>query len=333
MEIEASEGQTQVAMTVGGVTYLVDLAEEIDPGPTPPTPGEVVFDYVDFINPSTGFQSTATLTPNFDGQTPTGSVMWSIVSVSNPTAPWWLRGASDMNGLTWGSTADGLSYWTNSSAPEGTVPYTAVAQLTDVVGERTVIVRAETYIDGELKRRDLTVTFGKGPLSVFTSAPFQSSGIWAEAEDIVPFLALNPDVPSNFPSAALCSGRVPVDAIDISGVPPYATITPDPSVWTLVVSDPQQNVYTASSINLPTLEQLTYVSRSVNSSEFPQKGAALAAGWAYNTSFWTNAIVFFTAEDHSSQNLFIVIVTLETGFEMSVSAFYNERTVCVNSAN
>jgi hypothetical protein len=334
MEIEASEGQTQVAMTVGGVTYLVDLAEEIDPGPTPPTPGEVVFDYVDFINPSTGFQSTATLTPNFDGHTPTGSVMWSIVSVSNPTAPWWQRGPSDMNGLTWGPSADGMSYWTNSSAPEGTVPYTAVAQLTDVVGNRTIIVRAETYIDGELKRRDLTVAFGKGPLSVFSSAPNLSGRAWAEADDILPFLALDPDNPSNFPSAALCSGRVPVDAIAISGVPPDAIITPNPSVWTLVDYDATTRFYTASSINLPTRNQLTYVSRSLYTSRDSTKGAALAAGWDYSRYYWTNTIAFYQAEDHSSQMVFIASTNVETGQSLGYYPIIDTVfTICANSAN
>jgi hypothetical protein len=301
--------------------------------PTPPATPEIVFDRVDFLDEASGFQSTATLTPNF-GQTPTGPVTWTILSVQNPSAPWWTRGSGDMNGLTWGPQADGLSYWTNTSAPEGTAPTGAVAELTDVVGERTVTVRAETTIGGTLIERDLVVTFGKGPLSVFSSTP-SSSIIFGTRQTLTDFLTLNPNSSTDFPAANHCGGIVPVDRISSTGSSPNITVTVDPSVWTPVNTNPHNysgDFYASDMIKLPSDFQLLYVSRNTSGyfPGIPTKGAALAAGWDYVNAYWLNTIAIYNV--NTSPYVNIESLYIETGQPLSlapspISQVVN--TVCV----
>lgn len=56
-------------------------------------------------------------------------------------------------------------------------------QLTDIMGERTVLVRASVTIEGIPHTVELPVTFGKGPLSQFRVIPFDQY-LWAEHQPV-----------------------------------------------------------------------------------------------------------------------------------------------------
>ncbi|MDR3038222.1 MAG: inverse autotransporter beta domain-containing protein, partial [Candidatus Adiutrix sp.] len=132
-----------------------------------------------------GYQSTASVAvvEYIDdlGNTQTipggASVTWAVKSVTNPSAVWWRRGATALNGLTWGGTADGGSCWgvaavdgATCSGPfgdghgvEGALPTAAALELTDVIGSRSVILEASVTIGGITYTGEETVSFGAGP--------------------------------------------------------------------------------------------------------------------------------------------------------------------------
>ena len=62
----------------------------------------------------------------------------------------------------------------------GTAPTGDTAYLTDIVGSRTVTVKASIVIDGATVSQTATVSFGPGPLSVFAGAP-KGTKTWADA--------------------------------------------------------------------------------------------------------------------------------------------------------
>jgi hypothetical protein len=118
-------------------------------------------------------------------------VTWTVLS-SSITAPWWgdtvgrPRSSGAMNGLAWGTTPISLNGYeterTDMSGNGGTAPTTDTATLTDIVGSRQVVLRAEVTIGGETYVGTTTtpIDFGNGPLSVFAGAP-QGSYNWANA--------------------------------------------------------------------------------------------------------------------------------------------------------
>lgn len=120
---------------------------------------------------------TATLT--IDGQEVQlgdGDVTWSVAS-STVSCAAWRRGASACNGLTWGQkplslTPDDAAE-NDMAAPADNAPDGKTAYLTDIVGERTVTVRATVTYNGQPYTAEMTVTFGKGPLAVFSDGPFE----------------------------------------------------------------------------------------------------------------------------------------------------------------
>ncbi|HJA78644.1 MAG TPA: inverse autotransporter beta domain-containing protein [Candidatus Desulfovibrio intestinavium] len=116
---------------------------------------------------------TATLT--IDGQEVQlgdGDVTWSVAS-STVSCAAWRRGASACNGLTWGQTPLSLTFDADAendmAAPADNAPDGKTAYLTDIVGERTVTVRATVTYNGQPYTAETTVTFGKGPLAVFAT--------------------------------------------------------------------------------------------------------------------------------------------------------------------
>jgi hypothetical protein len=171
MEAVPPPGVSEVAVKIGDETFIVDLTE----ASTQPGAPVGAIDPFDFTGISSGYQSTATLTPDF-GSAPIGPVDWSVASVTNPTGAFWLRGANDRHGLTWGPTADGATNCDN--VIEGTAPHGPTAQLTDVVGGRTVIVEATANVGGATATRTMTINFGPGPISVF-SGTTHADNFWA----------------------------------------------------------------------------------------------------------------------------------------------------------
>ena len=143
-----------------------------------------------------GFSATATITATAQDSSGTavainpGDVTWTVVS-SSITAAWWgNRSVGAMNGLCWGSTAISLAGYypypgdpqrmdmsgdiANGGGGESTKPDSATAQLTDIVGSRSVTVKAVMTIGGQQKEGTAQVTFGPGPLSVFKGKPIGS---------------------------------------------------------------------------------------------------------------------------------------------------------------
>jgi hypothetical protein len=280
--VVAVPGQDEVAVTIDDETYVVDL-EEAGTGAIT-IPPEVVIDHANFTSQSTGFQSTATLTPDFFttyGVTPTLPITWSIFSITNPgPGTFWEHPSNYQNGLTWGPTADGTSAWASNTQPEGTPPTGAVAQLTDVVGSRTVVVRAETTVAGVVYTRDLTVTYGNGPLSVFNGVKNLSIQ-FANEHNYITF----PTGTTVFPAAAGCLGTVDPTTI----VPTFGIGATYGAGWT-TYTHPVTGVVSGQSTTskLPTFEQLLAVASysTLFSHDYPRKGAAKAAGWTMGSIFY-----------------------------------------------
>lgn len=82
---------------------------------------------------------------------------------------------------------------TTTNTISGSSPITV--NLTDVMGERTVTVRAEVKINGYTFTQDQTVFFGKGPLSVFAGQP-RGSMKWRVAVDTCGGGTSSPNFPS-----------------------------------------------------------------------------------------------------------------------------------------
>jgi hypothetical protein len=312
-EVVPTPGQEEVAVTIGDETYVVDLDE--DGSGTITIPPEVVIDHANFNSVSANFQSTATLTPDFVAAyniTPTLPITWSVIAIINPGG-FWKRGTTDYNGLTWGPTADGTSGWYSSTQPEGAAPTGAVAQLTDVVGNRTATVRAETTVDGTVYTKNLTVAFGDGPLSVFSGVDHPSKQ-FADSANYLSF----PTAATVFPAAVTCGGFQDASTIVVT----FGVGAAYGSGWTTYTHPTLAYPFAhADNSKLPTWEQLLAVATYNSSimSDYPRKGAAKAAGWttgltwygtvsydnAFNFNFWTinTASGAFTPRSSSDNEL------------------------------
>ena len=154
-----------------------------------------------------GFQTislTAELTVN--GQPvrlDTGNVKWEVTA-SEVTCAAWNRRKNRFNGLTWGETPLSLSYLESDKiAPEGVAPTGATACLTDIVGERTVTVKAEVRVNGTPCTATQTVSFGAGPLAVFAGKPRKGALRWDEAARACGGTPGNADTPGYQPETRL----------------------------------------------------------------------------------------------------------------------------------
>jgi hypothetical protein len=184
----------------------------------------------------------------------------------------------------------------------GTIPNGLEAQLTDVVGNRTVTVKAETTIDGVLYSRTTDVTFGNGPMSVFTTALVIPNVMWATRGGNAytagsyggDFTLLDGSSSVDFPVAVgVCGGSVNVGAITTNSAWPYNAIfdTSPGSGW----RQESDGSYYSTTSKLPTAEQLLAISNysSAFNASFPRRGAfyaanigpyALASGLLYFTT-------------------------------------------------
>jgi hypothetical protein len=277
---------------------------------------ELISSGEDFIFPQSlpkGYQTTAKITAVFKDSNgaqvtiPDGSVSWTIESVEN-IAKAWNRAPGDMSGLSWGDAeVDGTTAWTSNTVL-GAPTSDATVYLTDVVGERIVALKAEATIGGAAYSGTAAATFGKGPLSVFTTPPVvgkqwaRSAGNaatqdedWAQGN----FLVLDGADSNDFPAAVgVCGGTVDVSAIksNFLGSSHSFTFTTGSS-WR--VGDRFSDHYYSTTSKLPTLGQLTAVSAySEYHPNVKRKGAALAAGWPDDVgneglySYWTGQVLF-----------------------------------------
>ena len=110
-----------------------------------------------------------------------GDVKWSVIS-SKVTSAAWMRGSDACNGLTWGTAATASSPGEgNLTSPQGDAPDGAEASLTDIVGQRTVEVKATVKYGEQTYTQTTRVSFGDGPLSVFAKPPSKTGETWAGA--------------------------------------------------------------------------------------------------------------------------------------------------------
>jgi hypothetical protein len=303
-------------------------------------PGRLLFDTsggLPFVTPTDagylayvpGYQSTATamVTGYDDGggvsrPLPGGAaVLWSVKSVSNPSAVWWLRGATAKNGLTWGDKADGTSSWAVDDVL-GTASTSGTVKLTDIVGSRSVTLEASVCLGGSGGENvetlctanggawyadETAVSFGAGPLSVFTTNPNNRylANSWATLNGTSAGTG-NGDFASTdntFPAAGIASGlgvglgygSVRNDTVSTSGSTPSMTAAFGAG-WT---AGEMLNGHYSTTANLPKVSQLLAVAKYDGryNRGVQRKGAAFAADWPddrsnFRYAYWSGEVVF-----------------------------------------
>jgi hypothetical protein len=283
-------GQTKVVVTVGGQSFGVDLEEVVL---TPAMTGAV--DYYSFNSGSVGYQSTATLTVDF-GAPATNPITWSIESVANSSAAW-RRGVGDPHGLTWGQSADGTTDW-SATPVAGSPPNSTTAHLTDVVGERAVVVKASTILNGVAVANVLTVNFGPGPLSVFRNVFFNNRP-WSSTH-LEPAFRMTAS-PHEGPQSCQPSWE---DTVLLTTPPTIGVeYTSYPGPWVLKTDYAPIPFGYSTTSKLPEKMDLVAVARydsGSNNYATPSKGAALAAGWDMAYKYWTGAIHWNLSSEYNA---------------------------------
>jgi hypothetical protein len=284
-----------------------------------------------FVFPETelpkGYQSTASVELKFyenDKAIKPESVVWTILSVQNKARAW-NRVPGGFNGLAWGdSEVNGETDWEATPVVGGHSITTSdgAVKLTDIVGERKVSLKAEASLKGVIYTEIIKLTFGKGPLSVFTKKPSNGGMQWATACGVTATKDFGDpkqgDFTANttaFPAAEYCGGTVYSGPLDITvqgssknGYSRYYLVNFSRGIlrghWKDLFLE-ESRAYSTTS-NLPTVGQLLAVSaQSPNSfqAHINRKGAALAAGWPDddeeigNFGYWSGDVLFDTTGD------------------------------------
>ncbi|MDR2123486.1 MAG: Ig-like domain-containing protein [Desulfovibrio sp.] len=196
------------------------------------------------------------------------AVTWSVISAQNNSPAMMSGWGRKKTGLTWRATPEaGLNYEelaqerivnatnnTSTTDPSGAT----TMQLTDIVGERILTVKAEVTISGITYSATQDVSFGKGPLSKFT-AP-------AEYLEYAPLLTFRE-------AYVLCNGAGKYDS---DGV--------DSSNW-------KNGDYVGGkdkdSGKMPTVDEMRAISPpSQRNGDANAQGAAYAAGWDPDAPSW-----------------------------------------------
>jgi hypothetical protein len=226
-------------------------------------------------------------------------VIWTVEksSVDGSKLPW-KRSSDAQNGLAWtgkdGLLGDYRYEWTADEVLVTLSPNNnATAYLTDVVGSRSVTVRA--VVDGVTVEK--TFSFGDGPLSVFGDV----SGSWLKWSPGVKSGTSGDDVfqdsGQTFPAAAFCGGTVN-NNVEAPGSSPESTgFTPSGGGWEtpripigMGTSSSEYARY-ASDSWLPRTQDYLSVSAWYKdySPKVLRKGAFLAAGWA-KSWYWSGEV-------------------------------------------
>jgi len=160
------------------------------------------------------------------------SVEWSIVSVNNSNVAVTNANRNLATGLAWGASATGSpgTALTATTTSNTNASGNATIQLTDIMGERTVTVRASVTISGTTYTADQSITFGTGPLGIFTlPGGTVSNAQWASFS---PISHANNTSLNNFPAALMCGTTL--SAAQLSALPDgYAAATKLPTVGNL----------------------------------------------------------------------------------------------------
>jgi hypothetical protein len=325
----ASPGDTQAALVIDGQTYILDVTAAA----AATAPPEIVFDVVDFDLPTSNLQSTATLTPDFSGLTVTGTVTWTILSVVN-SAQTWKRGINDQHGLTWGATADGTTSWTTTPVA-GTPPTGPVAPLTDIVGQRVVIVQASTVISGTTHTKTLTVSFGKGPLAIFTNFDVTPSITFSTQREVAS--SLTPDnfiySPNPSPAATICGGTLDTSMLtEISSPTPHVNFV---SPWEPRAPSSAPSLAEAylPATRLPDVDRLKAIAAfDPSKPDVPnRKGAYEAAGIPVDNYHTGRVMSFDNAGTYGVQNFAVNMMDGTEVIFLTTSAI-NYLTPCINPA-
>jgi hypothetical protein len=296
-------GETEETFTLsGGVTSLISIIN-VNPG------GDFLLS--GNLYSTASFQ--AKVVDGFGNPVNGATVTWSVVSAQN-NAPSMMSGwNTKKTGLTWGNVPEpSLTYVqlqqeriSTAPPPTATTDGTGITavpqQLTDIVGQRNITIQAKVTIGGADYTATQTVSFGSGPLSVFSSVG--TGRVRWSLNAISDNSRVNTSsfqYPSNtFPAAVdVCGGTVnnnvtstgPATSSDPGFFPnDVGWSTPDVPYGTTFQGRRAENSH------LPTTAQLLAVAAPNSSyTDVPNRqGAAVAAGWLdASNSAWTGEVRF-----------------------------------------
>jgi hypothetical protein len=239
----------------------------------------------------------------------------------------------------------GIPYW-NDDKVEGTALTSDTAFLADVVGSRTIKVKATLdSADGGGDVTSEAFTFGDGPLSVFTKTGVNGPVgriQWATHQRSMTGGGTSnffQDSGNSFPAAEFCTGRK--DSVnrnvttDSAGSGPNSSgFTPNAEDWSEEYIPPgitttiTMKRYALSS-KLAKAEQLLRVSVYHSTNAPKSKSAAIAAGWSIGLGSsniaWTGEVDYYYGyyNGENKDNFFAVAVGLNTGDVDRFSVNYN----------
>lgn len=237
-------------------------------------------------------------------------ITWQLVS-SFIDKPWWMQQGGAYNGLVWGVHPAGYNTTQSAQTTMGDNIAGATAALTDIVGSRTVLLKATMDIGGTSYSEEVSITFGDGPLSAFSTRP--ATRPWASADSSV--ITINNDL-KTFAAAQHCYAGWGSSGTPFENKPNSTWIYNN-------VPSGVNNYYYAVGSNLPQIEDLQRVSGPSALNTMGGRGAALAAGWPTSRSanYWTGQVI--------QQGTFVKEVTLTNGGITYDGRIYLQRgTVC-----
>jgi Tfp pilus assembly protein PilE len=318
-------GTQTVSASIGGQTVSVDFT----------VTAPALISIINVVNGPSFTSGTLYSTASFQAKVVDASgnpvssatVTWSVLSAQN-NAPAMMSGwRSKKTGLTWGNVPESnLTYAdlqqeriSSASSPTAATigtGETPVQQLTDIVGQREITIQAKVNIGGTDYTATQPVSFGSGPLSVFSrvgtgvvqwSPNSSSDNTRANASS---FQHLN----NSFPAAAFCGGTV---NNDVTSTGPAGTnsagFDPNSGGWSTAYTPVGSTSYqarNAENSHLPTTAQLLAVAapNSSYTNVLERQGAAVAAGWLdASYSAWTGEVPF------NGSNFYAMVVRLDNG--------------------
>lgn len=113
-------------------------------------------------------------------------VLWRVVRANNFSPAMQKGWEEKTTGLAWGSVHTGVQNNTGGQELESMAVSVTNADglakiaLTDIVGQRTIILQAEATAAGTTATQQVSLSFGPGPLAVFSGPP-SGRGTWAAA--------------------------------------------------------------------------------------------------------------------------------------------------------
>jgi hypothetical protein len=264
--------------------------------------------------------ATASLTvkvTDANGQPVNGvTVTWTVLNAQNNSPAMMPGWESKKTGLTWGNVPEpSLSYvelqqeridssayninpadHRNTSTTNG-AGETPAQQLTDIVGQRNILVQAKVTIGGTDYTATQTVSFGNGPLSVFSkvgTGTVQWSSNYTSDNSRSSSSSFQ-YAGNTFPAAAFCGGTVNNNVTTTgTATASDAGFDPNDTGWTGVYQptgpSPAYAARYAANSKLATTDQLLavspyYTGGKISNPNTNAQGAAVAAGWL-DASYW-----------------------------------------------